>query len=104
MNKIIKYNGKLNVIGDKVRKYRESRNWSLTKLSDELMLNTGIDIRKSSLQFIETGKRVVKEYEFYALCKVFNVTMEEMLEDKAGQTASRHIIAHHLGHSEQGGL
>lgn len=81
MNKIIKYNGKLNVIGDKVRKYRESRNWSLTKLSDELMLNTGIDIRKSSLQFIETGKRVVKEYEFYALCKVFKVTMEEMLED-----------------------
>ena len=81
MNKIIKYNGKLNVIGDKVRKYRESKNWSLTKLSDELMLNTGIDIRKSSLQFIETGKRVVKEYEFYALCKVFNVTMEEMLED-----------------------
>lgn len=81
MNKIIKYNGKLNVIGDKVRKYRKSRNWSLTKLSDELMLNTGIDIRKSSLQFIETGKRVVKEYEFYALCKVFNVTMEEMLED-----------------------
>ncbi len=81
MNKIIKYNGKLNVIGDKVRKYRESRNWSLTKLSDELMLNTGIDIRKSSLQFIETGKRVVKEYEFYALCKVFNITMEEMLED-----------------------
>lgn len=81
MNKIIKYNGKLNVIGDKVRKYRESRNWSLTKLSDELMLNTGIDIRKSSLQFIETGKRVVKEYEFYALCKVFNVSMEEMLKD-----------------------
>lgn len=81
MNKIIKYNGKLNVIGDKVRKYRESRNWSLTKLSDELMLNTGIDIRKSSLQFIETGKRVVKEYEFYALCKVFNITIEEMLED-----------------------
>lgn len=82
MNKIIKYdNGKLNVIGNKVRQYRESKNWSLTKLSDEIMLNTGIDIRKSSLQHIETGKRVVKEYEFYALCKVFNVTMEEMLKD-----------------------
>lgn len=82
MNKIIKNdNGKLNVIGNKVRQYRESKNWSLTKLSDEIMLNTGIDIRKSSLQHIETGKRVVKEYEFYALCKVFNVTMEEMLKD-----------------------
>lgn len=82
MNKIIKFdNDKLNIIGSKVRKYREARGWSLTKLSDELMLNTGIDIRKSSLQFIETGKRVVKEYEFYALCKVFDVTMEEMLKD-----------------------
>lgn len=81
MNKIIKYNDKLNVIGDIVREYRESRNWSLTKLSNEIMLSTGIDIRKSSLQHIEKGKRVVKEYEFYALCKVFDVTMEEMLED-----------------------
>ncbi len=81
MNKIIKYNNKLNVIGDKVRKYREAKNWSLSKLSNEIMLNTGIDIRKSSLQYIEKGKRVVKEYEFYALCKVFNITMEELLKD-----------------------
>lgn len=82
MNKIIKYdNDKLNLIGNKVREYRESKNWSLTKLSNELMLNTGVDIRKSSLQHIETGNRVVKEYEFYALCKVFDVTMEEMLKD-----------------------
>lgn len=82
MNKIIKFeNGKLNIIGDKVRQFREARDWSLTKLSDEIMLNTGVDIRKSSLQHIEKGKRVVKEYEFYALCKVFDVTMEEMLKD-----------------------
>ena len=82
MNKIIKFeNGKLNIIGDKVRQFREARDWSLTKLSYEIMLNTGVDIRKSSLQHIEKGKRVVKEYEFYALCKVFDVTMEEMLKD-----------------------
>lgn len=81
MNKIIKYNDKLNVIGDKVREYREAKNWSLSKLSNEIMLNTGVDIRKSSLQYIEKGKRVVKEYEFYALCKVFNITMEELLKD-----------------------
>ena len=87
MNKIIKCeNGKLNVIGDKVRPYREAKNWSLTKLSNEIMLNTGVDIRKSSLQHIETGKRVVKEYEFYALCKVFDVTMDEMLKDFIKET------------------
>lgn len=87
MNKIIKCeNGKLNVIGDKVRQYREAKNWSLTKLSNEIMLNTGVDIRKSSLQHIETGKRVVKEYEFYALCKVFDVTMDEMLKEFIKET------------------
>lgn len=80
MNKIIKYNDKLNVIGDKVRKYREKEKLSLSQMSDKLML-IGIDIPKSSLQNIEKGKRVVKEYEFYALCKFFNVTMEEMLKD-----------------------
>ena len=87
MNKILKYeNGKLNLIGNKIRAYREKNNWSLTKLSDELMINTGVDIRKSSLQHIETGKRVVREYEFYALCKVFGVTMEDMLEDFIEET------------------
>lgn len=80
MNKIIKYNNKLNVIGDKVRKYREKEKLSLSQMSDKLML-MGIDIPKSSLQNIEKGKRVVKEYEFYALCKFFNITMEEMLKD-----------------------
>lgn len=80
MNKFIKYNEKLNVIGGKIRKYRENNKWSLTDLSNKLML-LGIDIPKSSLQNIEMGKRVVKEYEFYALCKVFNVSMEEMLKD-----------------------
>lgn len=80
MNKIIKYNDKLNIIGDKVRKYREKEKLSLSQMSDKLML-MGIDIPKSSLQNIEKGKRVVKEYEFYALCKFFNVTMEEMLKD-----------------------
>ena len=80
MNKIIKYNDKLNIIGDKVRKYKEKEKLSLSQMSDKLML-MGIDIPKSSLQNIEKGKRVVKEYEFYALCKFFNVTMEEMLKD-----------------------
>ena len=80
MNKIIKYNGKLNVIGKKLKKFREAENLSLAQLSNKLLL-IGIDIPKSSLQNIEVGKRVVKEYEFYGLCKVFNISMEEMLKD-----------------------
>ncbi len=80
MNRFIKYNGKLNVIGENVRRFREAEKLSLTQLSNKLLL-LGIDIPKSSLQNIEMGKRVVKEYEFYALCKVFNISMEDMLKD-----------------------
>ena len=75
-----RYNGKLNVISKNVRRYRESQNLSLANLSDKLQL-MGIDIPKSSLQNIENGKRIVKEYEFYGLCKIFNVSMEDMLKD-----------------------
>lgn len=80
MNKILKYNGKLNMISKNIKRYRELNKMSLSQLSNKLQL-MGIDIPKSSLQNIETGKRVVKEYEFYALCKIFNVSMEKMLED-----------------------
>lgn len=75
-----KYNNNLNVIGKNVKKYRKAKKMTLDTLSTKLQL-LGIDIPKSSLQNIEVGKRIVKEYEFFALCKVFNVSMEEMLED-----------------------
>ena len=75
-----RYNGKLNVIGEKLRECREDNNLSLEKLSNKLQL-MGIDIPKPSLQNIENGKRIVKEYEFYALCKVLDISMEEMLKD-----------------------
>ena len=80
MNKILKYNNKLNVISKNIKKYRELHKMSLSQLSNKLQL-MGIDIPKSSLQNIEVGKRIVKEYEFYALCKIFNVSMEDMLKD-----------------------
>ena len=80
MKKIIKYNGKLNIVGSKIKEYREKEGLSLSQLSNKLLL-IGIDIPKSSLQNIEVGKRIVKEYEFYGFCKVFNIAMEEMLKD-----------------------
>ncbi len=80
MKNTYKYNGKLNVISGNIRKYRIINKMSLSQLSSKLQL-LGIDISKSSLQNIESGKRVVREYEFYALCKTFNITMEEMLKD-----------------------
>ncbi len=75
-----KYNGKLNVIGNVIRYYREKNNLSLSQLSNRLML-IGIDIPKSSIQRIENGSRVIKDYELVGFSKVFKVTPNTLLKD-----------------------
>jgi transcriptional regulator with XRE-family HTH domain len=81
MNNSKKYNDKLNVIGLKIKYYREKNNWSLSKLSDKLMLLCGIDIPKSSLHRIEAGGRVIKDYELAAFSKVFKISPTTLLKD-----------------------
>lgn len=80
MRNMTKYNDKLNVIGEKIKYYREKNNFSLSQLSNQLML-IGIDIPKSSLQRIETGGRVIKDYELAGLSKVFKISPNTLLKD-----------------------
>ena len=96
MNNIRKYNDKLNVIGDKIRYYREKQNLSLVDLSNKLLL-LGIDIPKNSLQRLEHGNRIIKEewrnlenqitneimyyYELAGFSKVLGVSTDILLKD-----------------------
>lgn len=80
MNNIKKYNGKLNVVGSKIRECRKDNNMSLVDLSNALML-LGIDIPKNSLQRLESGKRIIKEYELAAISKILNVSTDSLLQD-----------------------
>ncbi len=49
-------------------------------MSNRLML-IGIDIPKSSIQRIENGSRVIKDYELVGFAKVFKVTPNTLLKD-----------------------
>ena len=80
MKNSTKYNDNLNVIGSKIKYYREINNLSLSQLSDKLQL-LGIDIPKNSLQRLEKGKRIIKEYELAGLSKVLKVSTDELLKD-----------------------
>ena len=80
MNNIKKYNGQLNVVGDKINFYRENKNISLATLSNKLML-LGIDIPKNSLQRLECGKRIIKEYELVAIAKILDISIDLLVED-----------------------
>lgn len=75
-----KYNGRLNVTSKKIRELRIKNNLSLSELSTKLAL-MGIDISKPSLHKLETGKRILKDYELCGLAQVFHVPLEELLSN-----------------------
>lgn len=72
--------GKLNVVGDKIRYYREKNNLSYQKLSDMLMLY-GIDIHKQAIYNIEKGVRTVVDYELCGFAKCFKIDINELTKD-----------------------
>lgn len=79
MKNTIKYNGKLNAIGDKIKEYRIKNNMTQKELSEKLQLY-GIDLNKNSLQKVERGDRIIKEYELAVFCEVLNVSADEFLK------------------------
>ena len=86
-----KYNNKLNVSSRKIKELREKNHLSLSGLSTKLAL-MGIDIPKPSLHKLETGKRILKDYELYALSHVFNVPIEELLNDFISELKDENVV------------
>lgn len=86
-----KYNNRLNVSSNKIKELREKNNLSLSKLSAKLSL-MGIDISKPSLHKLETGKRVVKDFELYGLSCIFNVPIEYLLKDFIDELKHEDIV------------
>lgn len=79
MKNTIKYNGKLNAIGSRIKEYRIKNNMTQKTVSEKLQL-LGIDLNKNSLQKIERGDRIIKEFELAGLAQIFNVSADLLLE------------------------
>ncbi len=71
-------NGKNNVCGINVAKFRKEMNISQRELADRLQV-AGLDVDKNAIQRIESGKRFVTDIELIALSKVLNKSPEELL-------------------------
>ena len=78
--RVKKFNGKSNVIGKNIKKYRELRHLTQRELSNKLAL-LGIDIYHSDISQIENQKLLLKDFEIIAFCKVFNVSYEQLFEN-----------------------
>ena len=80
MKQRINSNGK-NLIGERLKILRNSRNLSQRDLARELQL-IGIDIDKNVITRIETNKRYVTDFELQALKEIFNVSYDYLIDGK----------------------
>lgn len=75
-----KLNGKSNVIGKNIKKYRELRGLSQRELSNKIAL-LGVDIYHSDISQIENEKLLLKDFEIIAFCKVLNISYDQIFEN-----------------------
>ncbi len=71
--------GRNNICGQQISKYRTQLNISQRELADRLQIN-GLDIDKNAIQRIEAGKRFVTDIELIVIAKVLNKSFEELLD------------------------
>ena len=67
-----------NVCGKNIAELRKDLNISQRILADRLQLS-GLDVDKNAIKRIECGKRFVTDIELLAFAKIFNITVNELL-------------------------
>lgn len=74
-------NGRNNICGRKIYELRKNSEKKMSQriLADLLQLH-GIDVDKNAVQRIESGQRFVTDIELKALCKIFNVSCDALLD------------------------
>lgn len=69
--------GLCNASGAKIRILRESRNMSQEQLASSLQL-MGLNLNQKAISRIETGERVVPDFELLYFSKAFEIPITEL--------------------------
>lgn len=72
------YFGKINLIGGRVKQRRRELGMSQGDLAAKLQIE-GVDVVQKSVSRIETGNRIVTDYEVLSLAKVLKVDVMWLL-------------------------
>ncbi len=75
-----KVTNRCNICGKNVRKLRVQRKMSQDQLAAKLQIE-GLGVNQNSISRIETGKRIVTDYELKALAAVLKVDIEQLLPE-----------------------
>lgn len=79
MARIIDYEVQ-NIVGEKVKKFREERKLSQKDLSEKLETQA-IYICRGSISRIESHERTVTDFELRAMARILRVSIEELFEE-----------------------
>jgi len=74
------FNGKKNIVGNNLKKYREQKGLSQRDVCKKLEL-LGLQIYNSDIHYMEHGQKPIKDYESKALSIVLGISLEQMYED-----------------------
>ena len=78
--KRIALHGSKNVIHAQLRRYRELRKLTQDQVAAKLQV-MGVNIDQQALSRIEHNQRMVTDYELACLCKVLQVSPQDLLAD-----------------------
>ena len=68
------------MFGSNIKKYRELRGLSQRDLSNKLIL-LGINLYHSDISTIECNTLYIRDFEQKAICKVLNISYEQLFEN-----------------------
>ncbi len=74
-----KFNGKPNVTGDLIKKYRTSMNYTKADLSRLLDL-LGINMDVTEINRVETNRQILKDFELIGFIKILNIKLEDLIK------------------------
>ncbi len=76
--KIYRPDGRCNISGDIIRQVREQSGLSQEQLAAKVQLS-GLSLTQKAISRIETGDRVVADYELQYLAKALEITIYQLL-------------------------
>ncbi len=82
--KIYDLNGRRNVSGERVRLMRVKRRLTQAELAAKVQ-TTGVILEQDAISRIESGNRMVQDYELRALAEVLGVTADWLMADDDGK-------------------
>ena len=77
--KLYVYGERCNIAGIRIRLLREKKRLSQEQLAAKLQL-LGMEINQKAISRVETGARVVPDYELQFYAQALNTTIDDLLE------------------------